>query len=87
MLKMEFVRRFIVENFLFGEEDSLQQDTSFLENGIIDSTGILELVMFLEETYNIEVEDQELLPENLDSLKNISHFLQRKLNSSLLPSS
>jgi acyl carrier protein len=70
----------VVENFLFGDGESLKEDTSFLERGIIDSTGILELVMFLEETYRIKIEDDELIPENLDNLRNITQFLQRKLN-------
>ena len=60
----------------------LKEDTSFLEEGIIDSTGILELVMFLEETYRIEIEDEELVPENMDKLRNIARFLDRKLSGS-----
>ncbi len=75
------VRHFVVENFLFGDGESLKEDTSFLEKGIIDSTGILELVMFLEETYNIKIEDDELIPENLDNLTNIAQFLERKLGA------
>lgn len=73
------VREFVVENFLFGDGESLKPDTSFLEEGIIDSTGILELVMFLEETYGIKIEDDELVPENLDNLRNMGAFLERKL--------
>ncbi len=73
------VRHFVVENFLFGDGESLKEDTSFLEKGIIDSTGILELVMFLEETYNIKIEDDELIPENLDNLQNIARFIDRKV--------
>jgi len=76
------VRRFVVENFLFGDGESLKEDTSFLENGIIDSTGILELITFLEETYNIKIEDDELIPENLDNLQNVARFIERKLNRS-----
>jgi acyl carrier protein len=76
------VREYIVENFLFGEGDSLKEDTSFLEEGIIDSTGILELVMFIEETYGIKIEDDELVPENMDSLQNIAQYLGRKLAES-----
>lgn len=74
------VRDFVVENFLFGEGKGLEKDTSFLEKGIIDSTGILELVGFLEETYDIKVADEELVPENLDSLANIDAYLRRKFN-------
>jgi acyl carrier protein len=73
------LRAFVVENFLFGQEGNLRNDDSFLENGIIDSTGILELVSHLEETYRIEVADQELVPENLDSITNLARFLSRKL--------
>jgi len=51
----------------------------FLEEGIIDSTGILELVTFLEEEYSITVEDEELVPENLDSINNVTAFLERKI--------
>jgi len=72
------VREFVVENFLFGEGDALKADTSFLEEGIIDSTGILELVMFLEETFGIKVDDSELVPENFDSLEKITHYLDNK---------
>lgn len=73
------IREFIIENFLFGNADGLKDDTSFLEEGIIDSTGVLELVTFLEETFSIQVDDEELIPENLDSIDNVSSFLERKL--------
>ena len=82
MSHVNSVREFIVENFLFGDGETLKDDTSFMEEGIIDSTGILELVMFLEETYNIKVEDDELIPENMDNLNNISKYLDRKINQS-----
>ncbi len=78
---VDTVRNFVVENFLFGDGEMLKEDTSFLERGIIDSTGILELVMFLEETYNTKIEDDELIPENLDNLTNIAQFLERKLGA------
>lgn len=73
------IRTFIVENFLFGNADGLKDDTSFLEEGIIDSTGVLELVTFLEEEFNIKVADDDLVPENLDSINNVTAYLQRKL--------
>ena len=60
------IRDFIIDNFLFGNADGLNDNTSFLEEGIIDSTGILELVGFLEEAFNIHIQDEELVPENLD---------------------
>ena len=73
------IRDFIVENFLFGDDQDLKNDTSFLESGIIDSTGILELVTFLDETFNVEIADEELVPENLDSINLIVAFLTRKV--------
>jgi acyl carrier protein len=72
------VRTFITENFLFGGDGELADNESFLDSGIIDSTGILQLVVFLEKTFEIQVKDEELIPENLDSLQGISNFLQAK---------
>ena len=77
---VQVVRKFIVENFLFGDDENLEDNTSFLDSSILDSTGILELVAFLEETYGIVVDDAEMIPENMDSLLNISSFLARKAN-------
>lgn len=79
MSYIDSMRDFIVDNFLFGEDNGFTEEDSFLESGILDSTGILEIINFLEETYNIVVEDNELIPENLDSLKNINRFLNKKL--------
>jgi acyl carrier protein len=77
-LKSE-VRQFIIENFYYGQDDGrLDDHVSFLQNGIIDSTGILELVSFLQEKYGVRIHDDELLPENLDSLSNIEAFITRK---------
>jgi len=73
------IRTFVVENFLFGNDDNLEGNTSFLEEGIIDSTGILELVSYLEEEFPITVEDEELIPENLDSINNVTAYLQSKM--------
>jgi acyl carrier protein len=76
------IRAFIVTNFLFGQEgDGFADDKSFLETGIIDSTGLLELVSFVEQRYGISIGDRELVPENLDSLRNISQFVARKLET------
>nr|HDN00773.1 acyl carrier protein [Deltaproteobacteria bacterium] len=73
------IRQFIIDNFLMGQDsDDLKDDSSFLEEGVIDSTGVLELVGFLEENYNIKVEDEELIPENLDSIKNICAYIKLK---------
>ena len=76
------VRQFIVENFLFGNDENLTDETSFLDEGIIDSTGVLELVTFLEENFSIKVEDEELIPENLDSIKNVANFVATKAEHS-----
>ncbi len=74
------IREFVVTNFLFGQEGTgLTEEQSFLESGIIDSTGVLELVAFLEQKYGITVGDRELLPENLDSIQNVAGFVTRKL--------
>ena len=73
------IKKFIIENFLFGNEDGLSDETSFLDEGIIDSTGVLELVSFIEENFNIKVKDDELIPENLDSINNIDGYIERKL--------
>jgi acyl carrier protein len=80
---IDTVRNFVVENFLFGDGKLLKEDTSFLEGAIVDSTGVLELVMFLEKTYNIKIEDDDLIPENLDTLRNIAVFLEKKINSNI----
>lgn len=72
------IRSFIIESFLFGNDDDLKDETSFLDEGIVDSTGILELVAFIEETFKIAVEDEELIPENLDSISNVVNYLGRK---------
>ncbi len=73
------IRAFIFSNFLFdAEENALDNDTSFLEQGIIDSTGVLELVEWLEETFAMKVDDEELIPENLDSVNRLSQFITRK---------
>jgi len=75
----EQIRNFIQENFILENPEDLVDDESMLEKGIIDSTGVLELVAFIESTYEIKVEDEELIPENLDSIENIVSYLQRKL--------
>jgi acyl carrier protein len=75
------IREFIIENFLFDTASDLRDDTSFLEEGIIDSTGILELVTFLEESFSIQLADHELIPENLDSINRITTFLSRRTSS------
>lgn len=76
----EQIRKYIVENILFSEDVSvLGLDDSFLDKGIVDSTGMLEVIMFLEETFGVSVADEEMVPENLDSVNRIADFLRRKL--------
>ena len=73
------IRQFILENFVIGlAEEELNDDDSFLDQGIIDSTGVLELVAFLEETYGFDVADEEVLPENFDSINNLAAYIERK---------
>jgi len=73
------VREYILDNYLFtDDQNALSSDESFLDKGIIDSTGILEVIMFLEEEFGIKVEDEEMIPENLDSVKNIVAYVNRK---------
>jgi acyl carrier protein len=80
------VRRFIGENFMFREEvQALPENASLLDAGIIDSTGVLELVCFLESTFGIEIADEEMLPENLDSLGAISSYVKRKVDPRQAP--
>jgi acyl carrier protein len=75
----ETVRGFIKSTFLFGAPDAkLNDGDSFLETGMIDSTGILELVAFVEDQFGIEVADTELVPENLDSVEKLVAFIERK---------
>jgi acyl carrier protein len=83
MQKTEIAQRprgFIVENYVFGQDGGLKDTDSFLEKGIIDSTGVLELVAYLQESFAINVEDEELTPDNLDSISNVTAYLVRKLN-------
>ena len=74
------IKKFILENILFEDkEDILNYDDSFLKKGILDSTGILEVVSFIEEKFNISVDDEELIPENLDSVNNLTRFVNEKI--------
>jgi acyl carrier protein len=82
MSYQESVREFIVENFLFGDEEGLENESSFFETGVVDSTGILEIVSFIEEEFEVKVEDEDLIPENFSSVVTIDQYLHRKLNGS-----
>ena len=72
------VRNFISENFILDAAEDLREEDSLLERGIIDSTGVLELVAFIEEKFGITVEDDELIPENLDTIRDIAEFIRQK---------
>jgi acyl carrier protein len=73
------VRQFIDENFLFGEDGAaLADDTSLLDAGLVDSTGILELVAFIESDFGIQIADAEIVPENLDSISAIATYVAGK---------
>lgn len=76
------IRAFLKENFLFGESDEdIPSDQSFVDSGLIDSTGVLELVTFVEERYGFQVNDDELVPENLDSIERLARFVEKKTRS------
>jgi acyl carrier protein len=77
------LRAFIKDTFLFGREPDFSDDDSFLEMGLIDSTGVLELVSYLEETHGVKVEDEELVPDNLDSINRIVRFIESKQPAAL----
>ena len=72
------IRAFLTENFLFGNALELADDDSLQDAGVIDSTGVMELVAWLEETFAVTIGDDELLPENLDTVNRLVRFLQRK---------
>lgn len=73
------VRQYILQNFLMGDMGvQLKDDQSFLDHHIIDSTGFIEMVTFLESTWNIRIQDEEMIPENLDSLDCIERFVRSK---------
>jgi acyl carrier protein len=72
------VRTFITSNFYVQDPAALADDASLLEHGIIDSTGVLEVISFIEDTFGITIEDREMVPDNLDSIERISGFVRRK---------
>lgn len=75
------VSRFVAKNFLFDETKAIDPRTSLLGSGILDSTGILELIAFLEDSFELKFRDEELVAENFDSIENIRRFLAPKLSS------
>lgn len=79
----ETIRNFIIDNFLFGDGNKLSSDTPLLEKGIIDSTGVIELVAFIEDNFNVTISDEELVQDNFSSLNAIEKFLQSKNNQAV----
>ncbi len=71
---------YLTANFLFDSAKQIPENDSLLETGIIDSTGVLELIGFIEKNYGIKVQDEELVPENLDTINSISRFIREKLD-------
>lgn len=80
MIETGDIRQFVVDTFLFGDGDWLQDDTSFLEKGVIDSAGMLELITFLETSYHVVIGDEEVVRENFDSVERVVSFLSAKLD-------
>ena len=73
------IRTFIIDSFLFGDtSQAIADDTSLIDNSLVDSTGVLELVFFLESTFGISVKDTEVIPENLDSIGAMAAFIESK---------
>ena len=79
MDRQQQIHAYIVENFLLGQNDGFGDEESLLGAGIVDSTGVLEIVGFLEKTFRIELQDEDMVPENLDSIRNLASFVDRKL--------
>lgn len=78
---IKIIRNYLFENYLFGyNENEFNNNSSFLKLGVIDSTGILELILFIESQFGIEIKDEEILPENLDSINCISNLVYKKIN-------
>ena len=81
MTNSELIKEFIIDNFLFGESDHFDENTDLFEKGILDSTGIIELVGFIEQKFNVTIEDEELIIDNFSTLNRIDHYLQSKTTS------
>jgi acyl carrier protein len=79
MTTEDTLRSYILENYLFTDDPGALADSdSFMDKGILDSTGIMEMILFIEEEFGLTVTDQEMVPENLDSVRNVAAFIQRK---------
>jgi acyl carrier protein len=75
------IYKFIVDNFMFGQADGLGYDESLLQRGVIDSTGVLELLAFLEENFRITVNDNEVIPANFETVSGLANYIQSKLEA------
>jgi len=79
MSNRQKIRDYILRNYLFSDDQAaLDDDVSLMETGLIDSTGVLEIIMFLEDEFGVGVQDEEMIPENLDSVSRIVEFVDRK---------
>ena len=79
MTTKETIQTYVAENFLFSSNGfDLSDDASLLDEGIVDSTGVLELVLFVEERFDIEVQDNEIVPDNFDSINSLASYIERK---------
>ena len=79
MDKEQHIRTYIVDNFLLGQDDGFDSAESLLARGVVDSTGVMELALFVEEAFNIKVKDEDFIPDNFDSVQKIAAFVERKL--------
>lgn len=74
------LKQFIINNYLLGSKDAqIEDDDSFLEKGIIDSIGVIELTNFIQDRYSIKVQVPEIIPDNLDTLNNLERYINKKL--------
>lgn len=75
------IRQFVMDNFLFGKGEDLRDGESLFDRGVIDSTGVLELIQFVEDHYRIKVEDEEAIPQNLDGVSCLANYVCKKLDA------
>jgi acyl carrier protein len=78
MTVQECLRRFVLEYFYVSDPDELTDDVSLIDSGYVDSTGMMEIILFVEGEYDIHIADNETIPENLESLSRIAAFVARK---------
>ena len=82
-LLSQYIRTFIIDNYMFGRDEEFADDSSFLDLGVIDSTGVLELVAFIEDSYGFRVESHELTTDNLDSISKVTTYVMSKLSTDM----